>query len=133
MGRKTGKTQLQPPAKLDNEAGVTGPSTNPATNLLIANIAMQGLAMLARRSAERGLLRKRFGPDAAHDIIKGRGLVTSMATTAAARAATRSVPGFLLVSGGLLAKAVFDRARNRRTARRKGDTALLEQAAKAPE
>lgn len=133
MGRKTGRTAPRPLAKLDTKTEVAGPSPNPATNLLIANIAMQGLAILARRSAERGMLRKRFGPDAAHDIIKGRGLVTSMATTAAARAATRSVPGFLLVSGSLLAKAVYDRARKRRTARRAGDTELLEQAAKAPE
>lgn len=132
VGKGT-KPQRQARRKALQETEVAGPSTNPATNLLIANIAMQGIAMLARRSAERGLLRKRFGPDAAHDIIKGRGLVTSMVTTAAARAATRSVPGFLVVSGGLLAKTVFDRARKRRNARREGDVKLLEQAAKASE
>lgn len=132
VGRKD--TSARPARRaLLKTADVPGPSTNPATNLLIANIAMQGVAILLRRSAERGLLRQRFAPEDARDIIKGRGLVTSMVTTAAARTATRSIPGLLLVSGGLLAKAVFDRSLKRRTSRRKGDQVLLEQAQDAPE
>lgn len=135
MGRKSGKPEPQAPApaRPDPETEVAGPSPNPATNLMIANIAMQGLAILARRSAERGLLRGRFGAQTAQDVVKGRGFVTSMVTTAAARAATRSVPGFLLVTGGLLAKTVYDRSRKRRAARRAGEARLLEQAAKAAE
>jgi hypothetical protein len=35
------------------------------------------------------------------------------------RLATRSVPGFLLVSTGLAAKTLFDRSQDRRKARRK--------------
>lgn len=119
--------------KLLRESEVAGPSPNASTNLLIANIAMQGAAILLRRSAERGLLRNRFGKDGARDIVKGRGIVASMLTTAAARTATRSVPGFIAVTGALLGKAVVDRAISRRSARRKGDEALLEQASQAEE
>ena len=35
--------------------------------------------------------------------------------------ATRSVPGALLVGGGLFAKVVFDRSLSRRKSRRRGD------------
>jgi len=133
MGGRKDKSARPARRTLLKKADVPGPSTNPATNLLIANIAMQSVAILLRRSAERGLLRQRFAPEEARDIIKGRGLATSMITTAAARTATRSIPGLLLVSGGLLAKAVFDRSLKRRTSRRKGDQALLEQAQDAPE
>ena len=133
MGGRKDKSARPARRQLLKKADVPGPSTNPATNLLIANIAMQSVAILLRRSAERGLLRQRFAAEEARDIIKGRGMVTSMVTTAAARTATRSIPGLLLVSGGLLAKAVFDRSLKRRTSRRKGDQALLEQAEDAPE
>ena len=54
-----------------------------------------------------------------------------MAATGAARMATRSVPGFLLVSGGLLAKALVDRSLRPRDARRRGDRKLAAQAANA--
>ena len=54
-----------------------------------------------------------------------------MAATGAARIATRSVPGFLLVTGGLLVKAAFDRSQSLRKARRAGEQQLAEQAARA--
>lgn len=112
---------------------IPGPSTNPSTNLLIASVAMRGASILLRRGAERGLLRARFDAEKAKDIVQGRSFAGSMLTTAAARLATRSVPGFLVVTGGLLAKTIFDRSLKRRDAARKGDKALLEQAENAPE
>ena len=134
MAGRHDRPERQARRQLLRNSEVAGPSPNAGTNLLIANIAMQGVAILLRRSAERGMLRGRFGKDGAHDIVKGRGIVTSMLTTAAARTATRSVPGFLAVSGALLGKAVFDRAvRRRGKAERKGDEALLDQAQDAHE
>jgi hypothetical protein len=47
--------------------------------------------------------------------------------------ASRSVPGFLLVTGGLLAKAVFDRSSGRRKSARRGEQQFAEQAEKADE
>jgi len=112
-------------------ATVPGPSNNPATNLLIMDVAMRGASMIFGRAMEKALLRARYNPDKAADIVKGRSLVQSMAATGAARMATRSVPGFLLVTGGLLAKAVLDRSFSRRESVRKGERQLADQAAQA--
>ncbi|MEO0062049.1 MAG: hypothetical protein RLZZ08_609 [Pseudomonadota bacterium] len=112
---------------------VPGPSTNPATNLLIADVALRSSAMLLGRVAEKGLLRARFDPEKVHDIVAGRSMGSTLVTTAVARMATRSIPGFLLVTGGLLAKSVVDRSLNRRKSRRKGDRKLLRQAENAPD
>jgi hypothetical protein len=112
---------------------VPGPSSNPATNLMIIDIAMRGASMVFWRGMEKALLRARYDPDKASDIVKGRSMIKSAAATGAARMATRSVPGFLLVAGGLFAKAVFDRSLQPREAARRGDEDLAEQAAKADE
>lgn len=114
-------------------AKVPGPSTNPATNLIILDVAMRGAAFAASRGVERALLRTRYQRQEANDIIKGRGLLASMAATGAARMATRSVPGFLLVAGGLFVKAALDRSQSRRKARRKGERQLTEQAKRGRE
>ena len=112
-------------------AKVPGPSNNPATNLLIMDVAMRGASMIAGRAIERALLSVRYSGGKASDIVKGRSLVKSMAATAVARTATRSVPGFLLVTGGLIAKAIFDRALSRSESVRRGEKAFAEQAAQA--
>lgn len=111
---------------------VPGPSPNPATNLLIADIAMRGASMLLRRSMEKGLLNLRYDPDTARQVVQGRTMGQTLISATAARLATRSVPGFLLVSGGLLAKSVLDRSRRRRS-RQEGEKALRHQANTAPE
>ena len=110
---------------------IPGPSSNPATNLLIMDIAMRGASMVAGRAIQRVLLGARYDPDKAADIVKGRSLVQSMAATGAARMATRSVPGLLLVTGGLLAKTLVDRSLRPREARRRGDKQLTAQAEQA--
>jgi hypothetical protein len=114
-------------------AKVPGPSNNPATNLIILDVAMRGASMIAGRAMEKALLSTRYSGRKASDIVKGRSMVQSMAATGAARMATRSVPGFLLVTGGLLAKAIFDRTLSRREAVRRGEEQFAEQAANAPD
>jgi hypothetical protein len=110
---------------------IPGPSSNPATNLLIMDIAMRGVSLLAARGIERAALRLRYKPGKADDIVEGRSLVAALAATGAARVATRSVPGFLLVSAGLLAKTLVDRSLRPRESRRRGDRQLAEQATRA--
>jgi len=112
---------------------VPGPSTNPATNLLIADIAMNGASMLFRRAMERAALSLRFDREKAKQVVQGRSLAESALSYMAARHATRSVPGFLLVTGSLLAKSVLDRAKHPRQARLEGERKLLKQAENAPE
>ena len=48
--------------------------------------------------------------------------------TAVARIATRSVPGAIMVGGGLLAKTLYDRRQDKRSARAKGRRAIEAQA-----
>jgi len=112
---------------------IPGPSPNPATNLLIADVVMQGATMLFRRGMQKGMLQLRFSPDKAREIVQGRSLMQSAVSLAAGRMATRSIPGMLLVSGGLLAKTIFDRSIGHRDARKSGEQSLLKQADNAPE
>lgn len=114
-------------------AKIPGPSNNPATNLLILDVAVRGASLIAGRAMERALLRTRYQREKAHDIVKGRSMAKSLAATGVARIATRSVPGFLLVTGGLFAKAVIDRSLSRRESVRRGERQLAEQAAQADE
>ena len=107
---------------------VPGPSPNPATNVLIAEILVRSAGRLARRAMEKGMLKARFEREQAVAIIEGRGLAHTLVSTTVARVATRSVPGALLVGGGLLAKTLFDRSISRRQARRRGKRQLAEQA-----
>ncbi len=106
---------------------VPGPSPNPATNVLIAEILVRGAGRLARRTMEKGLLKAHFDREQATSIVEGRGLAHTLVSTTVARVATRSVPGALLVGGGLLAKTLYDRSISRRKARRRGRRQLVEQ------
>lgn len=114
-------------------AEVPGPSTNPATNLLILDIAMRGASFFAARQMEKGLLRVRYNAEKASDIVQGRSWLQAAAANAAARTASRSVPGLLLVTAGVLAKSIFDRALSPRESTRRGDKALRKQAESADE
>lgn len=129
---KTGELQRRSRRRVKKAiVKVPGPSTNPATNLMILDIAMRGLTMVVGRKAESKLLSMRYDASKASDIVHGRSLIQSVAATGAARMASKSVPGFLLVTGGLLAKAVFDRALNPGESTRRGERKLARQARKA--
>ena len=86
-------------------AQAEGPSPNPMTNLIIADLALRGGGQLLRHAVERTML-----------------------GTAVARIAMRSVTGAILVGGGLLAKTLFDRRGDKRTARLKGQREIARQA-----
>ena len=108
-----------------------GPSPNAATNLLIADIAVRGAGIVFRHAVERVLLSARFRPEEAQEIVDGRTLGRSVVAFAAARMATRSVPGFLAVTGGLAAKAIVDRSLDHAKSRRAGDKTLRRRARRA--
>ena len=110
---------------------VPGPSPNAATNLLIAEIAVASAGRIARRSMEKGLLKAKFEREQAVAIVEGRGMAHTMITAAIARMATRSVPGALLVGGGLFAKVLFDRSVSRGKSRRRGDREIAQRVADA--
>jgi hypothetical protein len=110
---------------------VHGPSPNPATNLVIADIALRGGGRLVKHLVERSVLGAKYDRERARKIVKGRSMTQTLLGTAVARIATRSVPGALLVGGGLIAKTLYDRGKGRREARKEGEAALTRQADKA--
>ena len=103
---------------------VPGPSPNPATNLLLHDVLLRAGGRVLRNTLEKGLLSNRYGSQGAKKMVENRSVVQAMASYAVARLATRSVPGAILVGGGLLAKTLFDRAGSRRQAQREGDESL---------
>jgi hypothetical protein len=105
-----------------------GPSPNPMTNLLIADLALRGGGQLLRHAVERTVLGAKFSPAKARNIVKGRSMFQTLLGTAVARIATRSVPGAIVVGGGLLAKTLYDRRESKRAARRNGQRAIAAQA-----
>ncbi|MET3470456.1 hypothetical protein ABIC78_000958 [Novosphingobium sp. 1529] len=95
------------------------PLNSPLTTLILTDIAMSaGSALLARGVAGKGLagrvLGKALPVRTPGGLIRGPSLVGSLVGTAIARVATRSVPGAIVVGGGLVAKALYDRRKIRR-------------------
>jgi hypothetical protein len=109
-------------------AKAEGPSPNPMTNLIIADLALRGGGRLLRHVVERGMLGAKYEKGKAKDIVAGRTMAQTLIGTAVARIATRSVPGAILVGGGLLAKTLFDRRQSKAQARRAGTQDIAEQA-----
>ena len=109
-------------------AQAEGPSPNPMTNLIIADLALRGGGQLLRHAVERTMLGTKFSPGQAKNIVGGRTMFQTLLGTAVARIAMRSVPGAILVGGGLLAKTLFDRRGDKRTARLKGQREIARQA-----
>lgn len=120
-------------AKVRDQADeIHGPSPNPRTNLILADIALRGGSMLVRRGVERGLLGRKYDSKKAKAILKGRGLGETLLHTVIARVATRSVPGAIVVGGGLLAKTLYDRRRANQ-AKAEGEAALEDMAQEGEE
>lgn len=115
------------PLVAKGDPSVPGPSPNPRTNLILADVALRSLGTLARRGIERKLLAG-YGKKAARDIIKGRTLGQSLAATIVSRIASKSVPGALLIGAGLIGRTLLDRSRKRAAAKRDGEEALAKMA-----
>jgi len=112
-------------------AAAPTPSPNPMTNILIADIALRGGGRLLRHVVERGVLGVKYSPEKAQNIVKGRSMAQTLIGTAIARVATRSVPGAIIVGGGLLAKALYDRRKDAQAAKAEGEAAVARQASRA--
>lgn len=111
----------------DNGGELHGPSPNPATNLVIADIALRTAMTIARRSVERGVLGASYSPRKAKSILKGRTMGEALVHGALARVALTSIPGALIVGGALVAKTLYDRSRARQ-ARDEGSEQLQDMA-----
>ena len=118
------ETEVQSLKSAQKPDKLPGPSTNPATNLLIADIAMRGVGRIVRNSLHKGVLRTRYSQDKAKAIVENRSVINTLAVYGVTKLATRSVPGALLVGGGLLVKTLYDRGKSRMEARRAGDDTM---------
>ena len=112
----------------DRSGDMPGPSPNPATNLLIHDILLRSVGRLSRQTVEKALLGKRYGKDFAKEAVENRSMLHALAAYGVTKVATKSIPGFALVSSGLIAKTLFDRSQSKRRARRDGEQTLRKQA-----
>ena len=107
-----------PTARQAAKEGIAGPSTDPATNLLLTDIVLRGATVMARMAIEQALLSKRYDPETAKTIVARRGLGKRLFSMGISRIAARSLPGMLIVGSGMAGKILLDRARAQRQARR---------------
>ena len=108
--------------------GMPGPTHNPATNLLMADVVIRAGSYVARRAIEKGILRGRYGKDVAKNIVQNKTLGQSLVSFGLAKLATKNLPGAMIVGGGALVKTLYDRRKSRGGQRREGDRELIEQA-----
>lgn len=120
--RSVSKKRKRSSSLLGKPGKVPGPSTNPETNLVLADIALRGVSTLIRRRLEQRLLGG-YGKREAKTILQNRGMGKSLASAALSRVATRSLPGAVMIGLGLLAKTLLDRAMNRDEMDEQGDAA----------
>lgn len=111
MSNENTQTELKVPgeAQTENAPAIPGPSTSNATNLAIAEVLMSGVSRLMRRSMRQEMLSKTHDKETAREMAASRSLLSGLAIYGASRLATRSVPGALLVAGGLALKTLYDR------------------------
>ncbi|WP_052769073.1 hypothetical protein [Aurantiacibacter marinus] len=129
MSDPTHLTDIAADAVADAEDDrVPGPSPNPATNLMIQDILLRSVGRVSRMTLEKALLGKKYGTEFAKDAVENRSLTHTLAAYGVTKFATKSLPGFALVSTGLLVKTLFDRSQGKRKARKAGEKALRDQA-----
>ena len=88
---------------------------SPIVTLIVADLAVRTGDRLVRRGIERGLLNGK--PAQTGRVIRGRTLKETVIGTVLAEVARRSVPGAILVGGGLIAQALRDRRLARKAAK----------------
>lgn len=106
---------------------VTGPSPNPASNLIMANALVRTGSILLRKAVDKRMLRGRFGKETAQSIVENQGMGTTLTSLALSRLASRSTTGAIAVGGGMIAKTLYDR-RQAKKAQAKGELKLLQDA-----
>ncbi len=95
------------------------PSTNPATNIMIAEVILRGVSTLLRQKAEMQVAKAGYGnDDRAREVLGGRTIATTLALYGMSKVAVRSPVGLAVVTGGLVAKTLYDRGKDRQARKR---------------
>lgn len=113
---------------LDRSAKVPGPSPDPSSNLVLADVAIWMGSYMVRRMVERSFLSGRYGKQTAKAIVQNRSIRQKVTTMVIARLGTSGLPGAALVTTGMATKVLLDRSKARRLAQAEGDQELLDQA-----
>lgn len=106
--------------------GLPLPSTDPATNFLIADIVLRAAGDFAREAIEKKTLAQTYDRDKAEELVSSQSIAKTIALYGITRIATRSPVGLAMVAGGLVLKALYDRGKSMeprprlRTAKRLG-------------
>ncbi|MFB0614166.1 hypothetical protein [Aurantiacibacter poecillastricola] len=104
---------------------VPGPTPNPASNLLIADITMRFGTYLLRGGVEKLLLTNRYGKETAENIVENRSMLKTVSAVALAKAASKSKVASVVLGTGIVGKVLYDRSKSRRANKRQGDAQLL--------
>lgn len=102
------------------DAEPTGLRANPLVKLLLADVVVRNAGRVVRSQAAKRFIARHMGiaPD---QVAEKPSLAKRVAGVVALRVATRSVPGALVVGGGLLAHGLYKRGKARRAARQAAD------------
>jgi len=95
------------------------PSPNPNTNLMITDIVVRGSGLFLRRKLKDRMLLEEYDPEQVTKFKDGKGLLRTVSLFGASRLASGSLPGLVLVAGGLAAKTIYDRGKARQLRRRR--------------
>ena len=106
----------------DNAANTGNDIARVGTSLIVSEIVLRSVGRLTRQTLEKAVARRRYDPAKAKAIVEDRGILHTVAAYGVTKLDTRSVPGALLVGGGLLAKTLYDRGTAKRKSRRPSKT-----------
>lgn len=124
----TSDRDVETPAKTPQAAK---PGRKAVTNVLLVDILLRTGLLLGRRQFEKTLLQRNFTRKQARRIVNGRPLTKSALSFVASRIASRSVPGAMLIGGGILAKLLIDARKSARKSDGQGEKVATDQADEA--
>jgi len=97
----------------------------PATNLLLADIVLSGVAGRMRKNVRGRMVQAKGDLPQDKGALDGRTILSTLTLYGASKLASRSVAGLATVAGGLLLKTLYDRGKARELER--GDPAPSDQ------
>ncbi|WP_114521690.1 hypothetical protein [Altererythrobacter sp. ZODW24] len=110
---KVGDTASTPSGNSDADPW---PEASTTTKLIVGGVLMRGSERIMRSALGRGLQRAKLDQQTLKDAGKKPGLLSKAVSFGAVRIATKSVPGAVLVGGGLIARTLVRRRRAKRKA-----------------
>ncbi|GEM_PF-1469240 len=90
------------------------PGEPPPANLLLADLVTRIGTYWLRDGVEKAFLKQRYDADTAHELVNNRSAIRKLTAIGLAKVATKSVPGAIIVSTGVLGKVLFDHSKARR-------------------